>query len=175
MLLDIILAFSNCLISWSMSSLYCSGTEYGLDAIGSPSVGMSSSSKFVLLISVADCNIMLVYFVSNNSLSLALASLGMSASGVTVSCTSLVSTSNWRLICGRICGNSCFTNPFVSDRCTTCLTASVLVSSSVDQLMLQTFSTFLTYVKVPMTVVLLIGMELLLMFNMCMFNFLGVL
>ena len=61
---------------------------------------MSSSSKFVLLISVGDCNIMLVYFVSYySSVSLALASSGMSASGVIVSCVPLVSasTGDWFL------------------------------------------------------------------------------
>ena len=93
---------------------------------------MSSSSTFVLLISVADFDIMLVYFISNNSLSLALASSGMSASGVTVSCIPLVSASNWRFVSGGISGNSCFIYPFVSDRSATCLTASVPVLSSVD-------------------------------------------
>ena len=34
---------------------------------GGPFDGMSSSSKFVLLISVVDWDIMLVYSVSNNS------------------------------------------------------------------------------------------------------------
>ena len=139
MLLDIVPASSNCLISWSTNSLFLSGAEYGFDAIGFPSVGMSISSKFVLLISVADCNIMLVYFISNNSLSLALSSSGMSALEVTVSCVSLVSASNWRFVPGGILGNSFLTKSFVSGRSATHLAAFVLVLFSVDQLVLQTF------------------------------------
>ena len=158
-----------------MNSLYFSGTEYGFDAIGGPSVDKSSYRKFVLPISVADCDIMLVSFISIASLSMALASSEMSASVVTASCIPLVTASNWRLVSGRISGDSCFTNPLISDRSATCWTASVPVSSSVDQMMLQMFSTFAACVKVPLTVFLVMGMELLLVFNMCMFNYLGIL
>ena len=62
--------------------------------MGSLSVGILSYSRIFLLISVRDSDIMLVYFISNNSLSLALPFPGMSASGVTVSCVYLVSASN---------------------------------------------------------------------------------
>ena len=63
MLHEMMPASSSCLISWSMNSQYFGGTLYSLDAIGGPSVGMYSSIKLVLPISIAFCEIICKYFL----------------------------------------------------------------------------------------------------------------
>ena len=68
-----------------------------LQSYQGPSVGMSSSMRLVLPISVAVWDMMLVYIMSSSSFSLSLALSGMSPSGMDLDGW-LVSDSNYRLV-----------------------------------------------------------------------------
>ena len=98
-------ASSSCLISWSTNAWYFCITVYGLDAIGGPSVVMSSLIKLVLPISTAFCEIISKYFLFRSSQSLVLASLGMSTSGMELA-NLLVSSSSCKLVFCNIWGSS---------------------------------------------------------------------
>ena len=70
---------------------------YGFDTTGGPSVGMSSSMRLVLPISVNVWDMMLAYLMLGSSFSLSLALSGMPASGIDLDGW-LVSHSNCRLV-----------------------------------------------------------------------------
>ena len=146
-----------------------------MDAIGGTSIGMLNSSKFVLPMSVADLDIILTYFVSNNSFSWVLAYSGMSAAGVTVWIISCISASNCRLVLDEISGNSWFVNFFVSCKFANGFIVCVLALFSVDQSMQEILSTFADLVKVPISVFFPNDMGLLPVFKTWMFNSLGIL
>ena len=72
---------------------------YGFDMISGPSMGISSSVRLVLSISVAVWDVMWMHFLSSGSCSLFLAPCGMSASGIDLN-NGLVSGSNCKLVFG---------------------------------------------------------------------------
>ena len=78
---------------------------YGLDTIGGPSRGISSSIRLVLPTSVAVWDMMWIYFLLSSSSSLFLASFGISASGIDVN-NGLVLGSNCKLVFLGVLGNN---------------------------------------------------------------------
>ena len=105
MLLDIMPASSNCLISWSRNSQYFKGMVKGMEGIGEPSVGMSNSIRLVLPISIVLWDMILTYFWSSSSCSCAFASSGISAFGIDLR-GDLVLGSSCRLVPSSISGNN---------------------------------------------------------------------
>ena len=105
MLLEMIPAFSSCLISCFTNSLYFNGMVYRLDANGRPSVRMSNSIRLVLPMSAVDLETILLYLISSSCWSLFLVTLGIMASGMDFT-ISLVLDSNCKLVAQGILGSN---------------------------------------------------------------------
>ena len=103
-LLEMIPASLSCLISCSTNPIYFNGTVYGLDATSRPLVGISNSVRWVLPMSTADLDTILLYLMSSSCLSPS-GYLRYNGCGMDFT-TLLVLGSNCRLVASGILGST---------------------------------------------------------------------